>query len=162
VVLAGVLADGDGSRLQQRLVHADALVTEVSANAGLFGSFEARDPDTFLITGIHPAEVSDRQVLDAIDDELDTLAGTPPDPGELAKVAARWTANMHSEHDRLAARLLGIGVFELLYGDPGLLYRLPEMIGGVSPEDVSAAAKALRPDSRAVLVVEPQTRGGTP
>jgi len=157
IVLAGVLSDGDGSRLQQRLVHKDAVVSDVSAGAGLFGPFEARDPDTFSITAIHAAEVSDRQVLDAVDDELEKLAGTPPEPDELAKVTARWTANLHSEHDRLVSRTLGLGAFELLYGDPGLLYELPGRIGAVTAEDVSAAAKALRPDARAVLVVEPQT-----
>src|SRR5690242_10622754 len=47
LVLAGVLADGDGSRLKQRLVHREPLVTDLNAGCGLFGPFEARDPDTF-------------------------------------------------------------------------------------------------------------------
>src|SRR5690606_14019923 len=104
LVLAGVLTDGDGSRLEQRLVHKDGLVTDISAGAGLFGPFEARDPDTFSITAIHPAEVTDRQVLDAVDDELEKLAATPPTAEELAKVTARWKANLHGEHDKLMSR----------------------------------------------------------
>jgi predicted Zn-dependent peptidase len=158
IVLAGVLADGDGSRLEQRLVHTDGLVTDLSASAGLFGPFEARDPDTFSITAIHPGEVTEQQVLDAVDDELEKLAATPPSAEELAKVTARWTANLHSEHDRLMSRTLGLGSLELLYGDAALMYDLPGRIGSVTPEDVSTAAKALRPDSRAVLLVQPQTQ----
>ena len=157
LVLAGVLADGDGSRLQQRLVHSDALVSDISAGAGLFGPFEARDPDTFAVTAIHPAEVGQQHVLDALDDELYKLAATPPDAEELAKVTARWTATLHGEHDRLVSRTLGYGSLELLYGAPELLFELPERIGAVTANDVSAAAKALREGARAVLTVEPST-----
>src|SRR5436190_10840295 len=67
LMLAGVLSDGDGSRLQQRLVHKDALVTDVNAGAGLFGPFEARDPDTFSITAMHSPEVTTDRVLAALD-----------------------------------------------------------------------------------------------
>ncbi|WP_158885479.1 M16 family metallopeptidase [Amycolatopsis anabasis] len=159
LVLAGVLSDGDGSRLQQRLVHREPLVTDVGAGAGLFGPFEARDPDTFTITAIHPAEVSADRLLTAVDEELDKLATTPPDAEELAKVTARWSASVHSEHDRLVSRTLALGAFELLYGDPALVYQLTDRMAAVTSADVAAAAKALRPDSRAVLVIEPGNGG---
>ena len=41
--------------LQRRLVHVDGLVTDVSAGAGLMGPLDARDPDTFTVTAVHPA-----------------------------------------------------------------------------------------------------------
>lgn len=155
LVLAGVLTDGDGSRLQQRLVHREPLVVDIGAGAGLFGPFEARDPDTFTITAIHPPEVSTDQVLAALDEELEKLAATPPSEQELKKVTARWAASFHSEHDKLVSRTLALGSFELLYGDAGLVSRLAENMSAVTVEAVSEAAKALRPDSRAVLVVRP-------
>ncbi|MBA0127945.1 insulinase family protein [Haloechinothrix sp. YIM 98757] len=157
IVLASVLAEGEGARLQQRLVHSDALVSDINAEAGLFGPFEARDPDTFSVTAIHPADVPAQQVLDALDDELDTLASRPPEQAELSKATARWTAALHGENDRIVSRTLALGSFELLYGDPALIHDLPARIGAVTPEDVAAAAKALRPDSRAVLFVEPSS-----
>ncbi|NIH85341.1 M16 family metallopeptidase [Amycolatopsis granulosa] len=156
LVLAGVLTDGDGSRLQQRLVHREPLVTDIGAGAGLFGPFEARDPDTFSITAIHSPDVTAERVLTAIDEELEKLAATPPDARELAKVTARWSASLHAEHDRLMSRTLSLGAFELLYGDPSLVHQLPDRIAAVTGADVAAAAKALRPDSRAVLLVEPE------
>ncbi|WP_290060144.1 M16 family metallopeptidase [Amycolatopsis solani] len=159
LVLAGVLTDGDGSRLQQRLVHREPLVVDIGAGAGLFGPFEARDPDTFTITLIHPHEVPREQVLAALDDELEKLAETPPSDEELRKVTARWTASLHSEHDRLVSRTLALGSFELLYGDASLVYRLADRMSAVTAEAVSAAAKALRPDARAVLVVKPASEG---
>ncbi|WP_026426164.1 M16 family metallopeptidase [Actinokineospora inagensis] len=155
LVLAGVLTDGDGSRLQQRLVYGDQLVSDVSAGCGMFGPFEARDPDTFTITAMHSPEVALDTVLAAVDDELEKLASTPPDPTELAKVTARWAASLHKEHDRIVSRTLALGAFELLYGDPALVYQLPDRISSVTPDAVSAAAKSLRPDSRAILTVTP-------
>lgn len=159
LVLAGVLTDGDGSRLQQRLVHKEPLVVDIGAGAGLFGPFEARDPDTFTITLIHPHEVPRERVLAALDDELEKIAENPPDEQELRKVTARWTASLHSEHDRLVSRTLALGSFELLYGDASLVYQLADRMSAVTSEAVSAAAKALRPDARAVLVVKPASEG---
>ena len=66
---------------------------------------------------------------------------------------------MHKEHDRLTNRTLGLGSAELLFGRAELIYELPERIASVTVDEVSAAAKALRPDSRAVLTVKPT--GGT-
>jgi len=159
LVLASILSDGDGSRLQQRLVHREPLVTDIGAGAGLFGPFEARDPDTFSITAIHAPDVSPEQVLAALDEELEKLASTPPEAEELAKVTARWASSLHTEHDRLVSRTLAFGAFELLYGDAALVYQLADRIAAVTAEDVAAAAKSLRPDSRAVLVVHPDQEG---
>ncbi|TCP56082.1 putative Zn-dependent peptidase [Tamaricihabitans halophyticus] len=155
LVLAGLLTEGDGSRLQQRLLHREPLATEVTAGAGLFGPFEARDPDTFSITVVHAPGVSTDHLLGVVDAELAAIAETPPDEQELAKVTARWAASLHREHDRVMSRTLGLGSFELLYADAGLIYELPERISATTPAQVAAAAKALRPDSRAVLTVEP-------
>ncbi|RSM86867.1 insulinase family protein [Kibdelosporangium aridum] len=155
LVLASVLTEGDGSRLQQRMVHKEALVTDINAGAGLFGPFEARDPDTFSITAMHSPEVTVDRVLGALDEQLELLASTPPSEQELAKVTARWGSSLHKEHDRLVSRTLGLGGFQLLYGDAGLIYQLPDRIAAVTPQDVSGAAKLLRPDSRAVLQVSP-------
>ncbi|OLF16401.1 M16 family metallopeptidase [Actinophytocola xanthii] len=155
LVLAAVLAEGDGSRLQQRLLHREPMVTDIDAACGLFGPFEARDPDTFIITAVHSPEVGQPRLLAAIDEELDKLASTPPSDQELAKVTARWVAGLHREHDRIVSRTLAFGSLELLHGDPNLANELPTRISSVTPEAVAAAAKALRPDSRAVLTVTP-------
>jgi zinc protease len=156
VVLGALLSDGDSSRLQQRMVHAEALVTEVSAGCGLFGApLDTRDPDTFICTAIHGPDVDGQRVLDVLDEELDRLATDGPDPAELAKVTARWTAALHREHDQLVSRTLAFGAFELLHGRAELAGELPRLIGAVTEADVTEAAKTLRPDARAVLMVTP-------
>ena len=55
VLLAEVLTDGDASRLQQRLVQRDRLVTDIAAYLGEFGDpFDERDPTAFTITAHYP------------------------------------------------------------------------------------------------------------
>jgi zinc protease len=156
-VLSSVLTDGDSARLEQRLVHTDELVTDVGAGCGLFGApLDARDPDTFTITAIHPSTVDVEQVIAVTDEELARLAKDGPEPEELSRVTARWAASLFREHDRLVARTLAIGAFELLHDRPELVAELPAMVAAITAEQIAGAAARLRPDSRAVLLVEPK------
>ncbi|HEX3780891.1 MAG TPA: pitrilysin family protein [Pseudonocardiaceae bacterium] len=155
VVLSAILTEGDASRLQQRMVQNDALATDVGTSCGLFSPFDARDPDTFTFTAFHPAEVSPDAVLTTLDQELEKLAGQGPDTTELARVTARWAAELYADHDRITARTLALGSAELLHGRAELVGELPARIAAVGAQDVAAAAKALRPDSRAVLLIKP-------
>ena len=100
-LLGSVLGDGEAARLQRRLVHADGLVTDVSAGAGLMGSLDARDPDTFTITAVHPGNIDPDRVLAAVDEELDKLAAQGPSSDELERQVARWSAALHQENDRV-------------------------------------------------------------
>ncbi|HEV7451960.1 MAG TPA: pitrilysin family protein [Pseudonocardiaceae bacterium] len=162
-VLAAVLSDGDSSRLEQRLVHTDELVTDVGARCGLFGApLDARDPDTFTVTAIHPSTVDVNRVLAATDEEIARLAADGPDPDELARITARWAATLFRGHDRLVSRTLAIGAFELLHGRAELVTELPALVAAVSPEQIASAAAGLRPDSRAVLTLEPASGSSAP
>jgi zinc protease len=159
-VLCAVLSDGDSSRLEQRLVHTDALVTDIGAHCGLFGApLDARDPDTLTVSAMHPVSVDVNRVLEVIDEEIARLAADGPDSDELARITARWAATLFRENDRLVSRTMSIGAFELLHGRAELVAELPAMVAAVGAEQVANAAAALRPDSRAVLIVEPATAG---
>jgi zinc protease len=155
-LLSSVLGDGEAARLQRRLVHTDGLVTDVSASAGLMGPLDARDPDTFTITAVHPAAVDPDRVLAAVDEELDELAAEGPSEDELTRLVARWSAGLHQENDRVMYRMLGLGARELLYGRAEISAELPDRLAAVTPEQVRAAAAALRSSGRGVLLVEPK------
>jgi zinc protease len=159
-LLGSVLGDGEAARLQRRLVHADGLVTDVSAGAGLMGALDARDPDTFTITAVHPAGVDPDRVLSAVDEELDKLAAEGPSDEELARQVARWSAGLYQENDRIMYRMLGLGARELLYGRAEIAVELPERLAAVTPEQVRSAAAALRSGGRGVLLVEPSASNG--
>jgi predicted Zn-dependent peptidase len=136
----------------------DGLVTDVSASAGLMGPLDARDPDTFTITAVHPPSVDPDRVLAAVDEELDKLAAAGPGADELARQVARWSAALHHEDDRVMYRMLGLGARELLFGRAELSLELPDRLAAVTTEQVREAAAALRGQGRAVLIVEPATR----
>ncbi len=161
-LLGSVLAEGEAARLQRRLVHADSLVTDVSAGAGLLGPLDARDPDTFTITAMHPVGVDPDRVLAAVDEELDKLAASGPSAEELARQVARWSAALHQENDRVMYRMLGLGARELLYGRAEISDELPARLAAVTPEQVQRAAAALRGAGRGVLLVEPSARQWDP
>ncbi|WP_308252307.1 pitrilysin family protein [Pseudonocardia sp. KRD291] len=157
-MLASVLTDGEAARLQRRLVHADGLVTDVSASNGLMGGpLDARDPDTFTITAVHPSDVEPDRVLGAVDDELDRLAAQGPSVDELSRQSARWASALHREDDRVMFRMLGLGARELLYGRAELALELPARLAALRPEQIAEAAGRLRGAGRAVLLVEPAT-----
>jgi predicted Zn-dependent peptidase len=142
------------------MVHQEALVTDISVGCGLFGApLDARDPDTLTVTAMHSPEVSVDRVLGTLDEEIEKLAVSGPQEDELTRVAARWAASLHREHDRIVSRTLAFGAAELLHGRAELASELPDLINAVTPDQVAAAAKSLRPDSRAVLIVP--AAGGT-
>jgi predicted Zn-dependent peptidase len=161
-MLASVLAEGEAARLQRRLVHVDGLVTDVSAGAGLFGPLDARDPDTFTITAMHPATVDPDRVLAAVDEELDKLAASGPTPQELARQVARLSAGLHQENDRVLYRMLNLGAKELLFGRAELVDELPARLAAITPDQVRDAAAALRGSGRGVLLVEPSAQQWDP
>jgi predicted Zn-dependent peptidase len=155
-LLASTLADGEAARLQQRLVYGDAIVTDVSAGCGLLGSpLDARDPDTFTVTAVHPSDVDADRVLTAVDEELDRLAGEGPATDELSRIAARWVAALYHEQDRVMNRMLALGSRELLFGRAELAAELPARLAAVTAGQVAAAAGTLRDSGRAVLTIEP-------
>lgn len=154
VVLADVLATGENSRLQQRLVHRDQLAPVVNA-LPLHQPFFAVHPDTFCIYAILAPSVTPEQIMVAVDEELDRLAQQPPSAMEISHSVMRWTNSVYTQWDDLGDRALGLGLFEVLHGDAQLLASMPARFGRLTPEDISEAAKALRSDTRAVLTLHP-------
>jgi predicted Zn-dependent peptidase len=158
-LVGSVLADGEAARLQQRLVYGDGLVTDISAGCGLFGSpLDARDPDTFTVTAVHPSAVDPDRVIQAVDEELEKLAADGPGDAELSRIAARWASSLYHEHDRVMSRTLALGARELLYDRAELAAELPGALAAVTPAQVADAAGRLCGQGRAVLLVEPASQ----
>jgi zinc protease len=160
VALASVLADGDSSRLRQRMIYRDELVTDIGSGVGLFGvPYEARDPDTMTVTAVHQSTVDADRVLATVDEELRVIAENGVSEDELGRTVARWSSTMFRDHDRLATRTRAIGACELLHGRGELAVQLPAMVATVTADQVAAAAAQLRPDERAVLKIIPGGSG---
>ncbi|MEW9551191.1 M16 family metallopeptidase [Nonomuraea sp. NPDC050783] len=153
--LAGVLTGGVRPRLRERLRRETGQDVTVAARAGLFDLLDARDPDLWLLTALHPARLPAGRVLAAVDAELAALAADGPTREELRRCAAAWSLTHYRSMDEPAGRACLLGRFELLFGDPGLAARLPALYADLDAGDVAAAARGLRPDSRALLTITP-------
>ncbi|MDQ1621009.1 MAG: zinc protease [Actinomycetota bacterium] len=156
VVLADLLTRGDASRLRQRLVHTDRLVTDVSAHLGVMQDpFDVRDPTLLIVEAYHSADVSGDSVVAAVDDELARLAAGDLDADEVGRVQARQAASLLTRNDFILGRTLLMAAFEQQRNNPGLVGELPARLGTVTPEQVLEAAGHLQPDRRARLDLVP-------
>lgn len=154
VVLGEVLTDGDSSRLVERLVLKDRVVTSVGGYLGFMGEpFEVRDPTAMLLQAHLPPGGDVNAVLGTVDTELDRLATDGLAPGELDRVKARIATQLLREMDPVPGRALKMGTIGQQRGDAGVANELPELIGAVTEESITAAAAALRPERRATVEV---------
>jgi zinc protease len=160
VLLTEVLTSGDASRLEQRLVQKDRLVTSVETYLGTFGDpFDQRDPLLLTLETYYPPSSSADDVLAVVDQELDRLASDGPEAGELDRVRARLSARLFREVDDVLGRTLTMAVFELLHGDPALLNALPDRLAEVTAAQLSSAAASVRVQPRSLLVLHPGPAG---
>jgi zinc protease len=152
VLLAEVLTDGDSSRLQQRLVHRDGIVTDIGAYLGEFGDpFDERDPTALTITAHYPQADSLETILRAVDEELARIAENGLAAGELDRVRTRLVSVLLRGLDSVMSRTLDLAKFELIYGRAELIAELPERLAAVTEGAVRDAAARLVPDRRAVV-----------
>ncbi|UQU65893.1 insulinase family protein [Couchioplanes caeruleus] len=156
VVLAEVLTDGDASRLVERLVQRDRIVTSVGGYIGFMGDeYQVRNPTALLLQAHMPPGGDADKVLRVVDEELDRLATGGLAPGELARTQARMATHLLRDTDAVLGRALPMAVLELQRGRPELLNELPRLVGEVTEAQIVAAAASLRPESRATVEVVP-------
>ncbi|WP_199511915.1 M16 family metallopeptidase [Nucisporomicrobium flavum] len=156
VVLAEVLTDGDASRLVERLVQRDRIVTSVGGYIGFMGDeYQVRNPTALLLQAHMPPGGDADKVLRVVDEELDRLATGGLAPGELSRTQARMATHLLRDTDAVLGRALPMAVLELQRGRPELLNELPRLVGEVTEAQIVAAAASLRPESRATVEVVP-------
>ena len=156
VVLAEVLTDGDASRLVERLVQRDRIVTSVGGYIGFMGDeYQVRNPTALLLEAHMPPGGDADKVLRVVDEELDRLATGGLATGELARIQARMATHLLRGTDAVLGRALPMAVLELQRGRPELINELPRLVGEVTEAQIVEAAASLRPERRATVEVVP-------
>ena len=156
VVLAEVLTDGDASRLVERLVLRDRLVTSLGGYVSFMGEpFAVRDPTALLLQAHLPPGGDPSKVLSAIDEECQRIATDGLSEGELARTQARLAANLLRDTDAVLGRALQMAVLEQQRGAAELLGALPASVAAVTAASVVEAAASLVPSRRAAVEVVP-------
>jgi zinc protease len=157
--LADILVGGSRPRLAARMVETGWQVGPVSARCGLFDFADARDPDIWIFTAVHPEQTSQAAVLEVFDADLCLLAAEGPSAEELARTVARRVDAHYRSMDQIANRVRAMGRFGVLFDDSGLADTLPDRYGQLTTHDIADAARRLAHDRRAVLTLVPTADG---
>lgn len=154
VVLAEVLTDGDASRLVERLVLRDRTVTSVGGYVGFMGEpFAVRDPTALVLQAHLPPGGDVDKVLRSVEEECRRIATDGLAADELSRTQARMATHLLRDTDAVLGRALQMAVLEQQRGEPELLNQLHTLIGGVTEEQIIAAAADLVPSRRAAVEV---------
>jgi len=150
-IAALILADGESSRLYQRLVRDRAVLQRVSAWTN-----DHRGPDQFVLFGA----LSDKGKLDEVERlleaELKKLRTTPPDAKELERIKSRIKHHFVFELQSNRARATKLGEYEVFFGDARTVARELSSYLAVTPEEVQrVAAEYLIPERRVTVEVRP-------
>jgi predicted Zn-dependent peptidase len=146
-----ILADGESSRLHQKLVRDKALAQEVSG-----WTDDHRGPDLFGIEVqlAEGARLSDAEK--AVDTVVDALAKDGPSEGEMTKVHNRTEASFLFGLQSNLQRATRLGQYELFWGDARLLNAEPANYFAVGRDDIKRVlAKYIVAGRRTLVEVRP-------
>ncbi|WP_315386440.1 pitrilysin family protein [uncultured Stenotrophomonas sp.] len=159
-LFAQVLGGAKSSRLDQRLLHQDKLVDNISA-----GAYTSQLGSNFVIMATVKQGVDPAKVEAVIDEEVRRLVADGPTADELSRGKTAFRAGFIRGIERIggfggkADALAECTVFE---GDPGCFRRSLATIDAASAADVRAAGAKWLGVGDHTLVVEPGARVALP
>ena len=162
-----ILLRGQDSLLHQRLVREKGYVGFVGGGINLQGNmFDYDGP--MILTGytIFDASRDPQQLLDEIDDVVESLRTTPVDQETLDRALLKFRSGFY---DTLGSgfgtgRANLLAAFALFDDDPSRINQILDRMSEVTPQLVrSVAQEYLRPSNRTVIFLEPgAAEGGQP
>ncbi|WP_370545284.1 M16 family metallopeptidase [Glaciecola sp. MH2013] len=149
-VLAGILADGDSSRLTKSLVFEKELAAQVFA----FSS-ESIDPNLFYFYAVAAPGVSAQALEQGLIKEINEVMKNGVSDQELQKIKNRQLVDFYREMSTINGKSNTIGSYEFYFGDYRALFDLPDELNKVTKEDVQrVATKYLRKANRTVGILD--------
>ncbi len=155
-LLAAVLADGKSSRLWWRLVHEEAIATEVVAwqESRRYGSIFRLD-----------VQVADIEHLDRVEEvvreELQTMRTTEVSGEEVDRARAGYLHDELSMRQGLVERAELLNLYDTYLGDPNRLTWDLDRYRRVNPATLRNAARLLDPARGLTMVVRPRSAVST-
>jgi len=158
-VFGSILTDGVASRLEQRLVQKERLVTAVDAwigeSPGWGGPFEMRDPTRFQISTFYPRLEDRDRIVSMIDDEVERSIESLSEE-EVVRFVTKTVATHTRKMDHVLSRALMAAGLVLLHGNVELLEEVPGYYQRLTAEKIAATAQEwIRRDRRAELRLVP-------
>jgi predicted Zn-dependent peptidase len=146
-----ILADGESSRLHQRLIRATGSARSVGSWTG--GS---RGPDLFVVELLLRGGADPKAAARELDAEIRRLGQTGPTGAELERAQARLRTRFLFGLESNAQRATKLGEFELFWGDARLLTRELDAYRSVNARDIQrAVAEHLVPARLSAVEVMP-------
>ncbi len=157
-MLAAVLGQGRGSRLQRRLVHG----TQVAKDAAAASHCQELSGEFVIMVTTARGHDTER-VAEAAAEEVAALAEAPPSDAEMERARNLVRTHIVASLERVGGfggRADQLNYFNVMGGDPALMSEHYERYDRVSAEDVSEAAREFLGDRRVELTVRPRERAG--
>lgn len=146
-----LLADGESSRLYQKLVRERPLLQSISV-----WTEDRRGPDELSLVGVLTEGTQLSAVEKAFQAELSALAKKPVGAVELSRIKTRLKHHFVFGLQSNARRAIQLGEYELFFGDARLLTRELRAYLSVTAEDIQrVVATYLVPERRSVVEVRP-------
>jgi predicted Zn-dependent peptidase len=160
-VLDQILLQGDDSKLMQTLVNKKGYASSVSGGINMLGNtFNYNGPMLWIASLIHDPNVSEEEILTAIDKVVEEVQTTPVDTATFDRALVKIRSDLY---DNLGG-FFGFGRADLLASfalfddDPARINTLEAEFKKVTLELLQKTAQEyLRPSNRTVLVIEPKT-----
>ena len=149
-MLAAVLARGQSSRLYRRLVYENNWVTGLSV-----GPNQYHGPQMFCLWMQFQQDVSQKVVLNAIEDELERVRQDPVSAEELEKARNQILYRAASSRERVETLGESLARFATCFGDPSLINQETNRFLDVTVTQIlETAQQILTRRNRTVLLIQ--------
>src|SRR5918993_838472 len=143
-IAANLLSGGKNSRLYRRLVYDMQIAQDVNA----FQQSQALGSNFFIVATARPGESLDK-LQAVIDEELDQLRSTAPEPREMTRALNQVEANFYRAMERVGGfggKADQLNAYYKAAGTPDYFAKDLGRYQAVTAADVSAAVEQVKPD----------------
>ena len=151
-LLSEVLFGGRASRVHRRLVRQLEIAVDVHAFVGPF-----RDPGLFEVFASARDGKTAKELLVAIDEEIDRARSEPIPNDELERAKARLELSLVAGLETVEGKASTIGFYDTVIGRPASAFERLEATASLTSSDLLRVARRyLGKHSRSVILVHPQ------
>lgn len=151
--LSSLLSDGRSSRLYRSLVRDKKIATYAAGFSGYPGS---KYPSLFVFWAYTAPGHTNTEIERALEEEIDRLKNELVSPQELAGVQRRSKADLIRRLESNWIMAYYLAYWQAMTGDWRELFKQPDRISRVKPEDIQRIAKTMfTADNRTVGTIEP-------
>jgi zinc protease len=160
-ILDQILLQGDDSKLTQALVKKKGYTSSVDGGINMLGNmFNYNGPMLWTASLIHDGNVSEQDILDAIDQVIIDVQTTPIDQETFERAVVKIRSDLYDTMGGMFGfgRADLLASFALFDDNPERINTLEAEFRKVTPELLQKTAQEyLRPTNRTILVIEPKS-----